>query len=469
MNFMQATSLLVMGLSVTACGGGGGSSSPSTAGSSPSTVTVTPKPKTVVTSTANGASKAAVPALAGQTADIIPMNNNMIHVVYSLLRVQDLQRGNQIADNTKAYIDNSTNLDLAGLDIPLVNIDMPSPTLIELPAFHCYETNNLAVKKEGRELYIDGVISEYDALIKNGAGNNVTASCTNKKLNEYSFKNTVVNEDLIVESIDSVSYEDSTNANTVFLPTYQFSALVYEQRLKSNFGHAWALMQNEHINNAAKELGNHLFVSSLRTIDLDISGLTSEVLIDFDSLDKVQLLNGAIWGMPGQGVADQRWCKIVNLPDNSNSDTLKYQAVIATNCARSTKRWCNTLNPSDIALNAAPPVAWSDSTAAAAQITADAEKIQFVNSGSKYQSLLPNVSSVASYSAITPLFGYGDPVDTNAYGQSNNAGLSSQAGRTASCQAMMNPSHTEMGLGYAHHLILNSNYSLHSFWTQTFN
>ena len=119
-----------------------------------------------MTSTANGASKATVPALAGQTADIIPMKNNMVHVVYSLLRVQDLQRGNKMADNTEAYIDNSTTLDLTGLDIPLVNIDVPSPTLIELPAFHCYETNNLSVKKEGRELYIDGVISEYKALIK---------------------------------------------------------------------------------------------------------------------------------------------------------------------------------------------------------------------------------------------------------------------------------------------------------------
>lgn len=78
-----------------------------------------------------------------------------------------------------------------------------------------------------------------------------------KKLSEFTFNNSVVNEALFVEAIDTVSYKDSSTIGQAFLPTYQFTALVYEHNLKLH-GDAWAIMQNEYINDAAKELGNHL-------------------------------------------------------------------------------------------------------------------------------------------------------------------------------------------------------------------
>ncbi|MEZ8311807.1 hypothetical protein AB6C57_24445 [Vibrio splendidus] len=87
MKFTQISSLIIMGLSVTACGGGGGSSSPSSSGSNKSTVTSTPTPKTSTTSATNTASNVNVPALVGQSADIIPMNNNIVHVVRGLMFV----------------------------------------------------------------------------------------------------------------------------------------------------------------------------------------------------------------------------------------------------------------------------------------------------------------------------------------------------------------------------------------------
>lgn len=77
-------------------------------------------------------------------------------------------------------------------------------------------------------------------------------------MSEFAFNNSVVNEALFVEAIDTVSYKGSSTIGHAFLPTYQFTALVYEHNLKKLHGDAWAIMQNEYINDAAKELGNHL-------------------------------------------------------------------------------------------------------------------------------------------------------------------------------------------------------------------
>ncbi|PMM56105.1 hypothetical protein [Vibrio splendidus] len=462
MNFTQVTSLIIMGLSVAACGGGGGSSSPN---SKSSTGTGSPAPKTTTTSVTNTISNMTVPALVGQSADIIPMSNNVAHVVHGLMFVQSAQRGQAIPDNAWLNLDLSTDLDLAyGGDISLVDIMMPKPTVIQQGAIaRCYSANNLTVKQEGRKLYIDGVISEYETVTNRLAGNKVVSSCSGNKLSEFTFTNSVMNEALLVEAIDSVSYEDLSKSGQVFLPTYQFTALVYEHNLRKSHGDAWAIMQNEYINDAAKELGNHLFKQSLNTIDIDISPLTSEALIDFNSLDKSQLLIGTIWGSPGAGIADKRWCKIVNFPDNSHVDTIKYQTVIAVNCARSTKRWCDTkhnINASD----AAAPVAWSDSAAKSAKTTADAEKLN--SKVTKAQSNLSNVSPVRSYSAITPLFGDGYPQTNTVFNQTNNAGSGSQTGRVTSCQDIMDPSHTEIGIGYSSTPVLGSaKYSIQDFWT----
>lgn len=103
----------------------------------------------------------AVPALVGQSADIIPMSNNIVHVVRGLMFAQEAQRGQVLADNTWLNLDLSTDLDLAyGGDISTVNIMMSKPTVIQQGAIaRCYSSNNLTVKQEGRKLYIDGAIS----------------------------------------------------------------------------------------------------------------------------------------------------------------------------------------------------------------------------------------------------------------------------------------------------------------------
>ncbi|MFL7043849.1 hypothetical protein OA7_0014730 [Vibrio cyclitrophicus 1F53] len=468
MKLKQINSLIIMGFSVTACGGGGGSSSPSSSGSTQPTIASTPTPKTSTTSVTNTASNVAVPALVGQSADIIPMNNNIVHVVRGLMFAQEAQRGQVLADNTWLNLDLSTDPDLAyGGDISTVNIMMSQPTVIQQGAIaRCYSSNNLTVKQEGRKLYIDGAISEYATDTNRLPGNKFVSHCLTKiKLSEFAFNNSVVNEALFVEAIDTVSYKGSSTIRHAFLPTYQFTALVYEHNLKKLHGDAWAIMQNEYINDAAKELGNHLFKQSLNSIDIDITPLTSEALIDFDSLDKSQLLIGSIWGSPGAGTADKRWCKIVNFPENSHADTIKYQTVIAVNCARSTKRWCGTKYYNK-ALDAVAPIAWSDSAARTAKLTAYAEKLRATVT--KSQSNLPNVSPVRSHSAIKPLFGDGYPQTNTILNQSNNAGSASQTGRTISCQDIMNPSHTEIGIGYSNSPASTTN-TMHDFWTHQLN
>ncbi len=77
-------------------------------------------------------------------------------------------------------------------------------------------------------------------------------------------------------------------------------------------------------------------------------------------------------GCSGQGVADERWCRIVNIPDDLSQNSIKYQSVISTNCARSTQRY-DAFGSSFSSGNYPPvaPIAWDSNTASNAQLNSD--------------------------------------------------------------------------------------------------
>ncbi|MGF1744579.1 CAP domain-containing protein [Vibrio minamisatsumaniensis] len=342
------------------------------------------------------------------------------------------------------------------IDVPTIVIDNGSRLADD---WHCYETTGLTAQRKNHQLFVDGTISEY----RFDAQSN---SCSSDHLGSYVFNNAVFDSALKFETVGSVVFKDKSRMASN-LPTYDFIAQAYGLQLKDQFGDSWESLQRDKINAAAKEAGASLFKLNALSgkIDLDLSQLYSDTLIDFSSLDANQLLNGAIWGMPGQGVADEKWCRIVNIPEGLSQDSIKYQSVIATNCARSTPRYCDASGSSFSTGNYPPvaPIAWDDSTASNAQLNSDEQFRKDAQGHFIVKSSSQNAFVLSSKSAVIPIFGYTDP---RSDGKVNNAGHFSWAGHKGHCQNVMNSSHTRMGIGYK---ASKSNPSLMSYWTQDFN
>jgi hypothetical protein len=280
------------------------------------------------------------------------------------------------------------------------------------------------------------------------------------------FNDAVFDSSLEFKTVGSVVSKDGSGIESN-LPTYDFIAQAYGEQSKERFGDSWELLQRDKINAAAKEVGASIFElnTSSGKIDLDLGQLNSDTLIDFASLDTNQLLNGAIWGMPGQGVADEKWCRIVNIPEDLSQNSIKYQSVISTNCARSTQRYCDAFGSSFSSGNYPPaaPIAWDNNTASNAQLNSDEQYRRDAQGHFVVNSSGQNAFVLSSNSVVIPIFGYTSP---RSDGQVNNAGLNSWAGHEGHCQNVMNSRHTKMGIGYK---ASKSDASKMSYWTQDFN
>ena len=116
-------------------------------------------------------------------------------------------------------------------------------------------------------------------------------------------------------------------------------------------------------------------------------------------------------GHAWSGKADENWCRIVNIPSDVSSNSIKYQSVIATNCARSSQRYCDAHGSSSLGgiFPSAPPVAWDDSTASNAQLNSDEQYRRNQQGHFIVNSSAQNAFVVSLNSAIGPIFGYTDP------------------------------------------------------------
>ncbi|WP_017630760.1 CAP domain-containing protein, partial [Vibrio sp. 624788] len=231
------------------------------------------------------------------------------------------------------------------------------------------------------------------------------------------------------------------------------------------FGDSWLGILSQNLMSEATVSGKKLFtVDSNGNVKLSFT--SSNNLVDFNSLNKQDILSGHIFGgAPGVGVASQNWCKIVNIPKGVSSSALQYQTVIATNCARSTVRYCDaTTGYSAGNYPAVPPVAWDDASKNNAQLNSDEQYNKNKLGHFVALSAGQNAFVLESKSAITPIIGYTAP---RSDGQVNNAGHSSWAGHEGHCQNVMGASHTKVGIASRDTQPAKS--GIQSYWTQDFN
>ncbi|WP_114787579.1 CAP domain-containing protein [Vibrio tetraodonis] len=351
-----------------------------------------------------------------------------------------------------------------GANTRKVNINIPTPTIIIdndsrwVHDWHCYQAVGLSAQRVNNQLLVDGTFSEYRYDMD-------ANTCTSEHLATYVFNNAVFTSSLVFESFGSVTSKTQQGSEQT-LPTYHFIALAHANQLQTNFGSAWEQMQRPQIAAAAKNAGASIFQlnDSSGEITLDISQLDNDVVIDFASLDKSQILSGSIWGMPGQGAADKRWCRIVNIPDDLSHSSIKYQSVIATNCARSTQRYCDQSEQSAAGIYPpVSPIAWDSDTANNAQLNSN-EQYKLDEIGHfVVNSMAQNSALITSSSAIRPIFGNGKK---RSDGQVNNAGADSWAGHPGHCQNVMSHHRTKMGIGFRQD---RSDSSKMFYWTQDFN
>ncbi|MGX9520816.1 CAP domain-containing protein [Vibrio mediterranei] len=391
--------------------------------------------------------------------DIESTNSKLIFAVEGLI-----EKGSQVNQYTSISFDDTlpafTDSDSQKVDItisvPTIIIDNGSSLVDD---WHCYQTTNLTAQRKNHHLMVDGMISEYRFDMN-------TNSCSNDHLSSFVFNNAVIDSTLAFENVGSVVLRDENNHESN-LPTYEFIALAYGQQMREKFGESWELVQRSSINSVAKGAGVPIFKLDKTTgnISLDLSQVNTDMLIDFASLDQTQLLLGSLWGMPGQGIADEKWCHIVNIPEGLTRENIKYQTVISTNCARSTPRYCDSHGSSFSGGNfaAVSPVAWDDITANNAQLNSNEQYRQNKQGHFIVKSSGQNAFVLATKTAIVPVFGYTIPrVD----GHINNAGRNSWAGHEGHCQNVMNANFTKVGIGYK---ASKSDLSKMSYWTQDFN
>ena len=349
-------------------------------------------------------------------------------------------------------------------DTQKVAITIPVPTIIIdndsrfVNDWHCYQAIGLSAQRKNQQLLVDGVFSEY----RYDMGTN---SCSNEHLATYVFNNAVVDSSLTFETLGSVVSRNQQGSEQT-LPTYQFISLAQANQSQASFGNAWEQMQRPKIAAALQQAGASIFQvdASSGKVKLDLSQINTDVIVDFASLDKSQILSGSIWGMPGQGIADERWCRIVNIPDDSSRNSIKYQSVIATNCARSTPRYCDMSKSSAAGIYpAVSPIAWDEATANNAQLNSNEQHRTNKQGHFIANSAAQNSFVLAFYTAVSPIFGYTNP---RSDGQVNNAGLNSWVGHAGHCQNVMGHRRTKMGIGFR---VDRSKPSKMSYWTQDFN
>ncbi|PTP78278.1 CAP domain-containing protein [Vibrio splendidus] len=391
--------------------------------------------------------------------DIKALSNNMIFAIEGFIEETDPIRNFSsitVKNELPAFKSGDTQEVDVTIAVPTIVIDNGSNFVND---WHCYETTGLSAQRKDHQLLVDGTISEYRYDMQSN-------SCSSELLGSYVFNDAVFDSSLEFKTVGSVVSKDGSGIESN-LPTYDFIAQAYGEQSKERFGDSWELLQRDKINAAAKEVGASIFElnTSSGKIDLDLDQLNSDTLIDFASLDTNQLLNGAIWGMPGQGVADEKWCRIVNIPEDLSQNSIKYQSVISTNCARSTQRYCDAFGSSFSSGNYPPaaPIAWDNNTASNAQLNSDEQYRRDDQGHFVVNSSGQNAFVLSSNSVVIPIFGYTSP---RSDGQVNNAGLNSWVGHEGHCQNVMNSRHTKMGIGYK---ASKSDASKMSYWTQDFN
>ncbi|ELB2803288.1 hypothetical protein QNF09_004664 [Vibrio alginolyticus] len=395
----------------------------------------------------------------------IVLKGNVFTVIEGFL--EDANSSGMSTFSNYAKISTSNNFPLfQGSDIPSTPITLTTNShqksgpkgatiIIDNGDWHCYKATSLIAERNNNKIIVDGKIEEFSYNYR-------IQECGSNLISSYEFHNATMDDNLLLEQPNTAFLTGSSGVKMP-LRTYEFLVNRYKEQLEGDFGPSWRAIQEPYIHDAANKAGNTMFVMDASG-EIELS-VTSKDIYDFNSLNKNDLLKGTLWGSPGASASSKNWCKIVNIPKGLSSSAIQYQTVIATNCARSTARYCDASknDPSGI-YPAVAPVSWDDTSKNNAQLNSDEQYSQNKQGHFVIRSAQQNVFLTEFKSAIIPIIGYTTPRND---GKANNAGVYSWAGHEGHCQNVMNTNHTKVGVASRDTQPKKS--GIQSYWTQDFN
>ncbi|MEZ8420706.1 hypothetical protein AB6C77_25550, partial [Vibrio splendidus] len=366
----------------------------------------------------------------GNTSGAVAFEENVFTLIEGFLEeanssgVSTFENTDKISTSTK--LPSFQGADISSTPITLITSKYPTmsqvngATVIENDngEWHCYKATNLIAERSNNKIIANGKIEKYEFDYS-------ANTCTNTLEYSYSFNNAIIDEELKLDQPNTVFSLDQSGSSTP-IKTYEFIAKKYGEQLTSNFGDSWLGILSQNLISEATVSGNKLFtVDSNGNVTLSFT--SSNNLVDFNSLNKQDILSGRIFGgAPGVGVASQDWCYIVNIPQGVSASAIQYQTVIATNCARSTVRYCDATNGYSAGnYPAVSPIAWDHVSKNNAQLNSDEQYNQNKQGHFVARSAGQNAFVLESKSAIIPIIGYTEP---RSDGKVNNAGHMSWAG-----------------------------------------
>ncbi|MBR9726557.1 CAP domain-containing protein [Shewanella intestini] len=339
----------------------------------------------------------------------------------------------------------------------IVNFDQSSIVFLNgaglVDNWHCYKTatNGVTLTRNSAGLTADGTITEYKYLFPQN-------QCSTQVIASFSFHNMAINDQLGIAQGD-VTVSAPNTADT----TFDSSELLVANKLADlgkHFGAAWAKMQADTIQKAAKANPSLLTLNKqTQQAEFNFAGVQSE-LIEYKSLDQSSLLAGTVFGgVPGASTpASVKWCNIVNIPTDGSTATIQAQSVIAMNCARSVARYCDGHDGFQAGVFApVAPLAWNNEVATAAMDNVLLQKAKGQGHWETHN-MAQNAFVIGTTSAITPIFGYTSP---RTDGKVNNAGQNSWAGHPGHCQNVMGKNYNEFGVAW----LLDTENKL-DYWTE---
>ncbi|MPW36338.1 hypothetical protein [Vibrio sp. B1Z05] len=293
--------------------------------------------------------------------------------------------------------------------------------------WHCYGSTPMTVDVDSQGMTINGTLTEYQ--YQSGC------KTSNTKIISYNFKNAHLNPSFI---FDSGSVEDLLSQKT--LAGNQLLLTSIESGVEQAFGKAWLAQWQAGTESAGNDF-----------LKLDDGRIKYQhipaSMVDYNTLDNSKLLAGTVFGgQPGSGIASAKWCRIVNIPKGLDLNSQKVQTMIAVNCARSIKRYCEgegTNFPAGMQ-PATSPVAWSDTVYNLAMDNTNLQKSNNKQGHFEQHGQTQNAFSVTPQGAspfsgtLKAVYGYTAVKDASPVSPTfNNAGANSFAGHAGHCQNEM--------------------------------
>ncbi|CAM3048712.1 hypothetical protein [Vibrio rarus] len=319
---------------------------------------------------------------------------------------------------------------------PITSSETGSVTL-QLENWHCYDSSPITVVLDNQGMTIDGTLSEYQ----------YSSGCrtSNTHVFSYNFKHAHINTQFIIDSgsITDLTHQQTLKANQILLTSMA-------DGIKQQFGSAWLAQWQL----GAQHAGND-FVT-LAGNRVKYQHIPAE-MVDFNTLDRSKLLAGTVFGnTPGGAVASDKWCRIINIPQGTDLDSQKAQTMIAVNCARSEKRYCEGIETFLPGMQpATSPLAWSDQEYKFAMDNTNLQQQNNKQGHFEQHHQTQNAFSVSPLGgapftgALKAIYGYMAPKNANPNNPYyNNAGANSFTGHAGHCQNEMADWATTTGLSF---------------------